>query len=138
MAPANRRSVRRKFFDYARFAPDTVALRAEPLRPIVGAGNRDRKSDRDSAKKPCGKAEHSHLNRQRGKQTFTAASTGKPAREGLLWASERRSQVTIAPEDVNHRIQQQLQNSRRNDTANHRRGDALQYVRPALRRRRPH
>src|SRR6266566_7553962 len=33
-APANRRAVRRKSFDDARFAPDTVALRAEPLRPI--------------------------------------------------------------------------------------------------------
>ena len=52
--------------------------------------------------------------------------------------SERRSQVSFAPEDINHGVEQQLQDSRCDDAANHWRGDAFHHVRAALSRRRPH
>src|SRR5204862_4190252 len=35
-APANLRAASRKCFEDARLAPDSVALRAEPLRPVIG------------------------------------------------------------------------------------------------------
>ena len=46
--------------------------------------------------------------------------------------------MPFAPQDINDRIQQQLQNARREDAANHRSGDAFHHVRARLRDRRPH
>src|SRR5205085_9888373 len=78
--------------------------------------------------RPCEHSQGSKFNGRNGRD-----------RRGLsAWTSERCSQVTLAPEDVNHRIQQQLQNSRGNDAANHRSGDAFHNVRAALCGRRPH
>src|SRR6267142_4019311 len=37
-APPNRRPILRKLFDNALLAPDTITLRAQPLRPGVGEG----------------------------------------------------------------------------------------------------
>src|SRR5262245_46474328 len=44
-APAHGRPAFGKFVEEARFAPDAIALRPEPLRPIVGTGRRRRGND---------------------------------------------------------------------------------------------
>src|SRR5439155_7079047 len=76
----------------------------------------------------CGHAERSELN-WRSWRNRCRQPTG---------TSKRRSQVSLAPEDVNHGVEQQLQDSRCDDATNHGRGDSLHHVRAALRGGRPH
>ena len=56
-APANLRAAGRKCFENARLAPDSVALGAEPLRPVIGVRDeRHQRTQRGQRREPWSKA----------------------------------------------------------------------------------